>query len=404
MTVITKPLSQQEKNEKQSAKENGMVEVPLSDPVKPSDSDVEAPKKVYSICYTRGKKSDSSNVWLVLSVMVISCIILAILGYYQLICLRQQGEDTIRKRQEALKKLKIINKQDSNQELLNLNGLLNDPATLLHKKVPTPNPDLTTETTSTKKFHRGTCRVSCHVKQSNQQICPKRVIQNSTPSDLKPANDGDKNSLLLLGNLGYGQGVEEEQPLVHKQVEIQKKSEIEQDNFGDNGSFEIIYELDLETETFELIQMPEVSSGIYLHDFSFNRTAIIEQSRCFVMMMDRNEIAPPRTLLDMLKNMGQDGYELNLNEIQHDMRIILPELSSDDVFKNYGRFVGSFCNGKTVYKLEQVPEEIALAQNMEKEMENDSFARRKRSTNGEKMFKEISKFSINYNIVNYHIL
>merc|ERR1712136_127143 len=135
-----------------------------------------------------------------------------------------------------------------------------------------------------------------------------------------------------------------------------------------------------------------------------NRTAIIEQSRCFVMMMDRNEIAPPRTLLDLLKNMGQDGYELNLNEIQHDMRIILPELSSDEVFKNYGRSVGSYCNGKTVYKLEQVPEEIALAQNIEKEMENYAFARRKRSTNGQKMFKEISKFSINYNIVNYHVL
>ena len=150
--------------------------------------------------------------------------------------------------------------------------------------------------------------------------------------------------------------------------------------------------------------MPEVSSGIYLHDFSFNRTAIIEQSRCFVMVMDRNEIAPPRNFLDILKNMEQDGYELNLNEIQHDMRIILPELSSDEVFKNYGRFVGSSCNGKTVYKLEQVPEEIALAQNQEKELENGFFARRKRSTDGEKMFKEISKFSINYNIVNYHIL
>jgi len=404
MTVITKPLSQHEKNEKQSGKENGMVEVPLSDPVKPSDLDVEAPKKVYSICYTRGKKSDSSNVWLVLSVMVISCIILAILGYYQLICLRKQGEDTIRKRHEALKKLKYINKQDSNLELLNMNGLLNDPATWSHKKVPTPNLDLPTETTTTKKFHRGTCRVSCHVKQSNQQLCPRRFIQNGAPSDQEPANDEDKNSLLLLGNLGYGQGVEEEQALVHKQVEIQKKSEVEQDSFGDNGSFEIIYELDLETETFELIQMPEVSSGIYLHDFSFNRTAIIEQSRCFVMVMDRNEIAPPRTFLDMLQNMGQDGYELNLNEIQHDMRIILPELSSDEVFKDYGRFVGSFCNGKTVYKLEQVPEEIVLAQNMKKELENDSLARRKRSTNDEKMFKEISKFSINYNIVNYHIL
>ena len=164
-------------------------------------------KVEFSFTFFRGKKSDSSNVWLVLSVMVISCIILAILGYYQLICLRKQGEDTIRKRQEALKKLKYINKQDSNQELLNMNGLLNDPATWSHKKFPTPNLDLTTETTTTKKFHRGTCRVSCHVKQSNQQLCPRRFIQNGAPSDQEPANDEDKNSLLLLGNLGYGQGI-----------------------------------------------------------------------------------------------------------------------------------------------------------------------------------------------------
>ena len=52
MTVITKPLSQQEKNEKQSGKDSCMYEVSLSDPVKPSDSEV-AQKKVYSICYTR---------------------------------------------------------------------------------------------------------------------------------------------------------------------------------------------------------------------------------------------------------------------------------------------------------------------------------------------------------------
>lgn len=51
MTVITKPLSQQEKNEKQPVKESCMYDVPLSDNVKSSDSDVEAPKKVY--CYTR---------------------------------------------------------------------------------------------------------------------------------------------------------------------------------------------------------------------------------------------------------------------------------------------------------------------------------------------------------------
>ena len=40
-------------------------------------------------------------------------------------------------------------------------------------------------------------------------------------------------------------------------IHIFVNSEVEQDNFGDNGSFEIIYELDLETETFELIQVFE---------------------------------------------------------------------------------------------------------------------------------------------------
>ena len=96
------------------------------------------------------------------------------------------------------------------------------------------------------------------------------------------------------------------------------------------------------------------------------------------------------------------------------MRITLPELNSSEVLKDYGMFIGGFCNEKTVYKLEPLPEEVVSAQKLEKEMENDLFAsfsifgdfnrRKKRSTEGEKMFKEISKFSINYNIVNYHVL
>jgi hypothetical protein len=82
-------------------------------------------------------------------------------------------------------------------------------------------------------------------------------------------------------------------------------------------------------------------------------------------------------------------------------------------FKDYGMFIGRLCNDKTVYKLEPVPEEVASAQNLEKEVENDIFAsfpslgdfrREKRSAKAEKMFKELSKFSINYNIVNYHVL
>ena len=69
--------------------------------------------------------------------------------------------------------------------------------------------------------------------------------------------------------------------------------------------------------------MPDVSDGVYVHDFTVNRTAIIENSRCFVMVMDRNDIAPPRSLLELLMKTSKDGYEMNLDEIQHDMMISL---------------------------------------------------------------------------------
>ena len=105
--------------------------------------------------------------------------------------------------------------------------------------------------------------------------------------------------------------------------------------------------------------MPEVSSGVYIHDFMVNRTAIIEDSRCFVMVMDRNEIAPPRTLFELIQNIKQDGYEMDLDEVQHEMMLVLPELTKDEVLQQYGRIIGGFCKAKQVYKLEPVPEEIA---------------------------------------------
>ena len=52
--------------------------------------------------------------------------------------------------------------------------------------------------------------------------------------------------------------------------------------------------------------MPDVSSGMYIHDFMVDRTAIIENNRCFVMVMDRNEIAPPRNFLDIIMRTTKD--------------------------------------------------------------------------------------------------
>ena len=68
--------------------------------------------------------------------------------------------------------------------------------------------------------------------------------------------------------------------------------------------------------------MPDISSGQYVHDFTVNRTAIVEENRCFVMVMDRSEIAPPRNLFDLLSKTTNDGYEMDLDEIQHEMNSI----------------------------------------------------------------------------------
>ena len=104
--------------------------------------------------------------------------------------------------------------------------------------------------------------------------------------------------------------------------------------------------------------MPEISNGIYIHDFTVDKTAILETSRCFEMHLDRNEISPPRSLLDIITKM-KDGYELDLNEIQHDMRITA--VLTEDELNGYGMIIPNFCKEKTTYKLETIVMEDVLA-------------------------------------------
>merc|ERR1719412_578829 len=213
-----------------------------------------------------------------------------------------------------------------------------------------------------------------------KKVPPKEVLDGQAPKDA---------ASLVLGGIGDWSNKKTEKPLVSNEVDIVKSSEKETDKLNDDGTFELSYTMDLEQETFELIQMPEISSGVYIHDFTVNRTAIIEENRCFVMVMDRNEIAPPRTFYDMIRNIKDDGYEMNLDEIQHDMMIVLPELNEDQVFKDYGLFVGRLCEGKKVFKLTPVPDEVASAQNLENTIENkmNAFQNFDSPFNGDLQFK-----------------
>jgi len=406
MTIITKPLTQQEKLEKQKNEVKSMEDVSLSDSV-----DVEATRRVY--CYTSGKKSNSTNTCIVITVMIVTCVALALLGYYQFTCFRKDVHENLRKTRMKHLQTKPQNSHQKHQT----SEFLQPRADKAHHDFQNSDSALTSSSTSADKYHRGSCRLPCHIQETLQKLCPRRsALRNVPPKDVLAGQAPKDGASLVLGGIGDWRDNKEENPLVSSQVEIEKSSQTETDTFGDDGTFEVTYTMDLEQETFELIQMPEISSGVYIHDFTVNRTAIIEENRCFVMVMDRNEIAPPRSFYDMIQNIKEDGYELNLDEVQHDMMIVLPELNEDQVFKEYGLFVGRLCKGKTVFKLIPVPDEIASVENLEKSLENkmDLFQnafkdeleikREKRSAKGEKMFKEISKFSINYKIVNYDIL
>lgn len=120
-----------------------------------------------------------------------------------------------------------------------------------------------------------------------------------------------------------------------------------------NGALELDYELDVEMEEFEMLQLPEISHGRYLHDFKVNKTAIIDPDgeRCFVLPLNRDEISPPRSLMDIISKLKNGAYELDLDEIRHDTKVVLPPLTS---FEGYGFFIEKSCAPLTTYRLEQV--------------------------------------------------
>ena len=53
-----------------------------------------------------------------------------------------------------------------------------------------------------------------------------------------------------------------------------------------------------------------------------------EDGRCFIMDLDRSEVSPPRTWLELIEKMNNGAYYLDLEEIRHDMVVVLPALSN----------------------------------------------------------------------------
>ena len=63
-----------------------------------------------------------------------------------------------------------------------------------------------------------------------------------------------------------------------------------------------------------------------------NKTLIIDtdNNRCFIMALNRNEIAPPRDFMEFINRLNNGVYQLDLDEVRHETRVVTPPLDHVD--------------------------------------------------------------------------
>jgi len=143
---------------------------------------------------------------------------------------------------------------------------------------------------------------------------------------------------------------------------------------------ELDFDIDVEEDKEEL-QMPELSKGKYIHDFKMNKTAIIdhEKKRCFVFKLNRNDVASPRSLHEILRGMMKGMFDIDLHQIRKDMTITFPAVEN---FQEYGPAIKNACNGLTTYRLVSSTKPLTKVGELDKNTEKESrLTRTKRSTN-----------------------
>jgi len=119
----------------------------------------------------------------------------------------------------------------------------------------------------------------------------------------------------------------------------------------DNMKATFDFDIDVEEENYEVMEMPELFLGRYMHDFKENKTVIINRDRCYIMELDRTRIAPPKTIFDIINKVRIGYYSLDLKEIKKNYRIVGDALNS---LEGYGELASRACSRKTSYRLEEL--------------------------------------------------
>uniref|UniRef100_T1JMK4 Integral membrane protein 2 n=1 Tax=Strigamia maritima TaxID=126957 RepID=T1JMK4_STRMM len=119
-------------------------------------------------------------------------------------------------------------------------------------------------------------------------------------------------------------------------------------------------EIDMEFEKFEQIDVPDFSGGRrgrFIHDFSANKTGIIDLDghRCFVMPLNRSRVIPPISLFDLVVKMRAGYYEVDTEVVRETMRVVRPRITDYD---SLGLYIAHECRRLPTFKLERVTKPI----------------------------------------------
>lgn len=111
-----------------------------------------------------------------------------------------------------------------------------------------------------------------------------------------------------------------------------------------------------EDHEYSNIYVPEFRDGRvgrFIHDFKSNQTGIVDETkgRCFVMPLDRNVTAPPKSMADLIQKLYSGYYEVNTTAVRKHMRVITPPI--DDSAKVSDK-IRSACNEMDIYQLEEM--------------------------------------------------
>lgn len=76
-----------------------------------------------------------------------------------------------------------------------------------------------------------------------------------------------------------------------------------------------------------------------------------EGKRCFIMPLDREAVLPPKSLVDLVAKMRDGYYEVDMDTVKQNMRVMLPPLHD---FSVVGIYIARECQRYPTYMLEKV--------------------------------------------------